>query len=192
MSALLAATLGIVVVVLALVAHGPQLRAAFGRPQRRRRSERNHLPDPGRELRAERRAERLLRSVVGEEAWDAYRALGFLYAFGASEADGEPGYGYLIYPHRPIVSFDARTGELLSELCVTFPDRADATHGERLPDADDVLAKWMALRGDERGLLERANMNAPGRQVDPGQARRDVARLGEWTTRPSDGLAAAS
>jgi hypothetical protein len=192
-SALLAATLAIVVVVLALVAFGPQLRAALGRSQLRRGpAERNRLPDPGRELRAERRAERLLRETVGEEAWEAYRALGFLYAFGAPEADGKPGYGYLIYPHRPIVSFDARTRELLSELCVTFPDRAETGFGERLPDADDVLAKWMALRGDERGLLARANVNAPGRQVDPAQARRDVARLGEWTTRPSDGLPTAS
>jgi hypothetical protein len=192
MSALLAAALAIVVAVLALVAFGPQLRAPSRRARRSRRTQRNHLPDPGLELRAERRAERLLRSAIGEEGWEAYRALGFLHAFGAPEADGEPGYGYLIYPHRPIVSFDARTGELLSELCVAFPDRSDPALGGRLPDADDVLAKWMALRGDERGLLARANVNAPGRQVDPGQARRDVARLGEWTARPSDGLATAS
>lgn len=192
MSALLAAALAIVAAVLALVGFGPQLRAALRRPRRFRHPERNHLPDPGRELRAERRAERLLHSVIGEEGWEAYRALGFLHVLGAPEADGEPGYGYLIYPHRPIVSFDARTGELLSELCVTFPDRNDPALGGRLPDADDVLAKWMALCGDERGLLARANVNAPGRQVDPDQARRDVARLGEWTARPSDGLATAS
>lgn len=130
--------------------------------------------------------------MIGPADYEAYRALGFLYAFGEPEADGEPGYGYLIYPHRPIVSFDARSGRLLSELCVAFPDRSEPRFGERLPNADDVLAKWMALRADERRLLAEANMHAPGRQVDPAQARRDIVRLGEWTARPSDGLTATS
>lgn len=186
---------GLMVAVLAAVAFGPELLARLRRlsvPRRSPRREVSHVPDPGRELRAERRAEDLMRSVVGPAAYESYRALGFLYAFGEPEADGEPGYGYLIYPHRPIVSFDARSGELLSELCVTFPDRSEPRFGERLPNADDVLAKWMALRADERALLARANMHAPGRQVDPAQARRDVIRLGEWTARPSDGLTATS
>ena len=30
-----------------------------------------------------------------------------------------------------------------------FRDGSDPEEGERLPDADDVLAKWMALRADE-------------------------------------------
>lgn len=140
-----------------------------------------YVPDPGRELRAERKAEALLRDVVGAEAFREYRALGFLHLSGPPAGDGRPDYGYLIYPHRPIVSYDARTRELLSEHCVTFPDRAEPAYGERLPDADDVLAKWMALRGDERGLLEAANMHLPGRQLDPTHVRRDLARLGEWT-----------
>ncbi len=189
MSAPLVAALAIVASVLAIIAFGPKLVTAWRR--RRSRRERAQLVDPGEEMRAERRAERLLRTSIGEENWEAYRALGFLFAFGAPERDGDPGYGYLIYPHRPIVSFDARSGELLSELCVTFRDRTDSERGERLPDADDVLAKWMALRGDERGLLARANVYPPGRQVDPEQARRDVVRLGEWTSWPSDGLPAA-
>ena len=50
----------------------------------------------------------------------------------------------------------------------------------RLPDSDDVLAKWMALTGDERRLIASANMHLPGRQVDPKQARRDLWRLSEW------------
>ena len=137
------------------------------------------------ELTAEQRAEELLASVVGEEGLEQYRALGFLHAFGDPEADGCPGYGYLLYPHRPIVSFDARTGRLLNELCVSFPDRGADGDG-RLPDADDVLAKWMAIRGDELALLAEANIHPPGRQVDPDQARRDLVRLGEWTTSPSD------
>jgi hypothetical protein len=50
----------------------------------------------------------------------------------------------------------------------------------RLPDSDDVLAKWMALTGDEHGLIRRANLHQPGRQVDPKQVRRDLWRLSEW------------
>lgn len=147
------------------------------------RSPRHELPDPGRELRAERRAEALLRSVLGADAFEAYRALGFLHAYGEPDEDGVPVYGYLIYPHKPIVSFDVASGELLNEHCVAFPDRTEPEHGQRLPDADDVLAKWMALRGDERGLIGAANMNLPGRQLDPDHVRRDLVRLTEWTGR---------
>ena len=140
---------------------------------------------------AEERAEDLLGSVVGPEALAAYRVLGFLHSFGSTEEDGLPGYGYLIYPHRPIVSFDTRSGEPLNELCVRFPDRTEEGAPERLPDADDVLAKWMALRGDELGLLAEANIDRPGTQIDPAQTRRDILRLQEWISphdaRPSDG-----
>ncbi len=141
------------------------------------------MPDPGRELRAERRAEQLLKSVLGEDAFEAYRALGFLHSFGPEDGSGEPSYGYLIYPHKPLVSYDVRTGELLNEHCVAFPDRTGSEYGERLPNADDVLAKWMALRGDERGLIRAANLNLPGRQLDPDHVRRDLIRLSEWTGR---------
>ena len=137
---------------------------------------------------AEDRAEDLLGSVVGEDALAAYRVLGFLHSFGSNEEDGLPGYGYLIYPHRPIVSFDTRSGEPLNELCVRFPDRTEEGAPERLPDADDVLAKWMALRGDELGLLAEANIDRPGTQIDPAQARRDILRLQEWIS-PHDSSA---
>jgi len=171
------------------VAFGPDLRALAARRTGRRRrtsqSLREHLPDPGRELRAERRAEALLRSVVGEEMHDAYRALGFLHVYGPDGLAGRPSYGYLIYPHKPLVSYDVDTGELLNEHCVGFPDRAEAEFGERLPDADDVLAKWMALSGDERGLIDAANMHLPGRQLDPDHVRRDLLRMSEWTSQSS-------
>lgn len=182
----------LVLIVLAAIGFGPDLlRFARSRPQawRARREARiaargQFVPDPGRELRAERKAEALLRDVVGPEAFEAYRALGFLHILGTPGPDGGPSYGYLIYPHRPIISFDASTRELLSEYCVAFPDRSEPAHGERLPDADDVLAKWMALRGDERGVISAANMHLPGRQVDPAQVRRDLSRLAEWTSVP--------
>jgi hypothetical protein len=49
-----------------------------------------------------------------------------------------------------------------------------------LPDSDDVLAKWMALNGDERRLIAEANLHLPGRQIDPRQVQRDIWRLGRW------------
>lgn len=157
-------------------------RLARDRRARRRRSRglaigRRITPE---ERIAEERAEDLLGSVVGAEGLATYRALGFLHSFGSPEGDGLPGYGYLIYPHRPIVSFDTRTGKLLNELCVRFPDKDTDGEPRRLPDADDVLAKWLALRGDELGLLAEANIDRPGTQIDPEQARRDLVRLQEW------------
>jgi hypothetical protein len=132
--------------------------------------------DPGRERRAEQRARALLRSCVNEREWAMYRDLGFLRVFGRS---GER-YAYLIYPHKPIVAFVPRTGALLSEYCVAFPDHSRPYGSARLPDSDDVLAKWMALTADERGLIADANMHLPGRQVDPRRVVRDLARLARW------------
>ena len=74
------------------------------------------MPEARRDARAERRARDLLASVAGPEALAMYEELGFL------AVDGGEGYGYLIYPHRPIVAYDAASGELLSEYCVGFPD----------------------------------------------------------------------
>ena len=166
----------IVIAVLAAVGFGPALVAGL----RRRRAARPAPPpiaryDPGRERRAERRARELLRAVVSTEEYEMYAELGFLSVPGA-----DPGYAYLVYPHRPILAYDTASGELLSEYCVGFPDGSEPAFGERLPDADDVLAKWMSLRASERRLIAAANMHAPGRQVDPGQARRDLARLRQW------------
>jgi hypothetical protein len=152
------------------------------------RSERREMRDPGRERRAEQRARELLRSCVNEAEWSMYRDLGFIRVPGGlskrsrgRDGDGhEPGYAYLIYPHKPIVAFVPKTGRLLSEYCVEFPDLTGAISQSRLPDSDDVLAKWMALTGDEERLIRNANMHLPGRQVDPGRVRRDLWRLSEW------------
>lgn len=141
--------------------------------------------DPGRERRAEQRARRLLRSCVNEREWAMYRDLGFLRVFGRS---GER-YAYLIYPHKPIVSYVPRTGALLSEYCVAFPDHSRPYGSTRLPDSDDVLAKWMALRADERRLIADANMHLPGRQVDPERVRRDLQRLACWEREHDESIA---
>jgi hypothetical protein len=137
--------------------------------------------DPGRDLRAEQRARALLRSCVNDEEWDMYRDLGFIRVWGRGGEGVE--YAYLIYPHKPIVAYFPQTGVLLNEYCVDFPDETRPYGSARLPDSDDVLAKWMALTGDEHRLIANANMHLPGRQVDPKQVRRDLWRLGQWERR---------
>jgi len=125
---------------------------------------------------AEARARELLGATAGPDALAMYDQLGFL----AIEREG---YGYLLYPHRPVVAYDAETRELLNEYCVLFREGAKRG-GRRLPDADDVLAKWLALRGDERKLIGTANMDPPGRQLDPEMVRRDLVALSAWTGYP--------
>jgi hypothetical protein len=134
---------------------------------------RRYVRNTARERRAEQRARELLRSTAGEEALETYERFGLL-----SVEQGE--YGYLIYPQRPLVAYDTATGELLSEYCVRFRDGSEPEAGERLPDADDVLAKWMALRADERELIGTANVHPLGRQLDPAMVRRDLKALIAW------------
>ena len=115
-----------------------------------------------------------------------YRDLGFLRVWGGqSDPDGPSelrgvDYAYLIYPHKPIVAYLPQTGRLLNEYCVEFPDETRPYGSPRLPDSDDVLAKWMALKGDERRIIAEANLHLPGRQLDPRQIERDLWRLGRW------------
>jgi hypothetical protein len=158
----------------------------------RRKARRRIVPgtgmDPGRERRAEQKARALLRSCVNEEEWAMYRDLGFIRVWGRlADGPGQPGraaegapYAYLLYPHKPIVAYLPQTRELLSEHCVEFPDETRPYGSAMLPDSDDVLAKWMALTGDEQRLISSANMHLPGRQVDPKQVRRDLWRLTQW------------
>jgi hypothetical protein len=150
----------------------------------RRRARRQKVPggfdyDPGRERRAEQRARALLKSCVNQEEWAMYRDLGFIRVWGKGAADGVE-YAYLVYPHKPVVAYLPQTGVLLNEYCVEFPDETRPYGSARLPDSDDVLAKWMALTGDERRIIANANMHLVGRQVDPKQVRRDLWRLAQW------------
>jgi hypothetical protein len=165
----------------------PRLDEAWRRMRARRQRVPTLLYDPGRERRAEARARELLRSCVNDEEWAMYRDLGFIRVWG-SQADG-PGiddgtggaaYGYLIYPHRPIVAYLAQTHRLLGEYCIAFPDETRPYGSARLPDSDDVLAKWMALTADERRLIATANIHLLGRQLDPDHVRRDLWRLSQW------------
>jgi hypothetical protein len=185
---LLAISASVIVVLVLLWEVGwPVAAEKFARWRARRARIEVEGYDPGRERRAEQRARALLRSCVNEEEWAMYSDLGFVRVWGGlSEGPPSDGdvcgatYAYLIYPHKPIVAYLPQTRRLLSEYCVTFPDETRPYGSARLPDSDDVLAKWMALTGDERRIIASANMHLPGRQVDPKQIKRDLWRLGQW------------
>jgi hypothetical protein len=184
--------IGVVIVALLWDLLLPPLKEAYERHRARRAIVPGEGYDPGRERRAEQRARQLLKSCVNDEEWAMYSDLGFIRVWGGlarvPRRLGAPGddpragapYAYLIYPHKPIVAFLPQTRELLNEYCVAFPDETRPYGSARLPDSDDVLAKWMALTGDERRLISTANMHLPGRQVDPKQVRRDLWRLSQW------------
>jgi hypothetical protein len=180
-------------VVLALLSEisWPYIERRLDERRARKEARRRGIPapyDPGRERRAEQRARELLKSCVNEEEWAMYRDLGFIRVWGghaglpadaSHDLRGVP-YAYLVYPHKPIVAYLPQTGQLLNEYCVEFPDETRPYGSARLPDSDDVLAKWMALKGDERRLISEANLHLPGRQIDPKQVHRDIWRLGRW------------
>ena len=160
---------------------GPRLAELWANHRARRRRVPDFSLDPGRDRRAEQTARELLQSCVNDEEWAMYRELGLIRVWGKyPRAHGGGEYAYLIYPHRPIIAYEPQTSRLLGEYCVTFPDQTRPYGSSRLPDSDDVLAKWMALTGDESRLIDQANMHLPGRQVDPAQVARDIWRLSRW------------
>jgi len=174
--ALIAATLAAYTIAMRVHAATADRRRAVRRHRRAPRF------DPGTERRAERRARALLRSIINRDEWEMYRDLGFIRVVGSNSLDdsGTGAYCYLIYPHKPIVAYLPGSNSLMSEYCVEFPDHDERMYGPKLPDSDDVLAKWMMIRADEEGLIRGANMHLPGRQVDPQQVRRDLWRLAMW------------
>ena len=182
------AALALIALVLGAYVLSGELRALHDerrRDEHRARRERRRATrmDPGTQRRAERKARSLLRSIVNRDEWEMYRDLGFIRVIGRNAVDqtgGGGAYCYLIYPHKPIVAYLPGSNSLMSEYCVEFPDHEERVYGPKLPDSDDVLAKWMMLRSDEEGLIKRANMHLPGRQVDPQQVRRDLWRLELW------------
>ena len=171
----------IVIVVLLWEVMAPRAAELYERHKENRKRVPGFDHDPGRERRAEQKARLLLKSCVNDEEWAMYRDLGFIRVWGNGAGDVE--YAYVIYPHKPIVAYLPQTGVLLNEYCVEFPDKDKPYGSARLPDSDDVLAKWMALTADEHRLIANANMHLPGRQVDPKQVRRDLWRLGQWERR---------
>ena len=185
----------------------PALRARLASIRRPHEPVLAHGYDPGRELRAEQRARALLRSCVNQEEWAMYSELGFLRVWGtlaerprtrwreriattlawllgrhaSSVVRGtQIPYAYLVYPHEPILVYTPQTGVVLGEYCVEFLDHTRPYGSARLPAADDVLAKWIALTTGEQALIEQSNMHLPGRQIRIAQARRDLVRLSCW------------
>ena len=109
-----------------------------------------------------------------------FRDLGFICVRGRRRAAGAPGrYRYLVYPHRPVVALLPGSLAPVREYCIQFPEAA-AGRAEKLPAGDDVLAKWMTLRGDEERLLSFANVAAPGCEVPIEDIERDLERLDRW------------
>jgi hypothetical protein len=177
-------TVGLVALALLTQVAAGEFRQRWQSRKPRRTTRPVRAFDPGAERRAERRARALLKSVVNRDEWEMYRDLGFIRVYGHDPEldpdDSASGYGYLIYPHKPIVAYLAPSNALLSEYCVEFLYRGDALLGPKLPDSDDVLAKWLMIKADEERLIRDANMHLPGRQVDPQRVRRDLWRLAEW------------
>ena len=169
------------VVLLALLVDlfSPRVRQRIRQFRARPSTTETVVQDPGRARRAEQKARALLRSCVNEEEWEMYRDLGFVRVWGSAAGDGAQ-CAYLLYPHLPIVAYVPKTRRLVGEYCVTFEDETRPYGVSRLPDADDVLAKWMALTGDEDALVSMANMHLPGRQVPTERLQRDLRRLGQW------------
>jgi hypothetical protein len=180
--------LALIALALGLYVVSGELRALRERRERRRSERPAREPqqrfDPGVERRAELKARKLLRSIVNPDEWEMYRDLGFIRVVGQGPLERPqaetPAFSYLIYPHKPIVAYLPGSNSLLSEYCVEFPDRSERLYGPKLPDSDDVLAKWMLIQADEERFLRGANMHLPGRQVDPQRVRRDLWRLAEW------------
>jgi len=192
--ALLALALFAAALSLPLIARSAATTTRRWRRVTKQRANRTGLEarDPGRERRAEQRARELLRSCVNDGEWAMYRDLGFIRVEGKrTTPSGPPPYAYLIYPHKPIVAYVPASGRLLSEYCVDFPDLGFHGSRGRLPASDDVLAKWMALTGDEKRLINEANMHLPGRQVDPARVRRDLWRLQMWERERRDSATGA-
>src|SRR4051794_38130064 len=116
--ALLALAVFATALSLPLIARGVTTSARRWRRVTKMRAARRsntHAHDPGRERRAEQRARELLRSCVNGEEWAMYRDLGFIRVEGRRTIPSGPApYAYLIYPHKPIVSYVPASGRLLS------------------------------------------------------------------------------
>ncbi|MCK9248893.1 MAG: hypothetical protein M0P31_07940 [Solirubrobacteraceae bacterium] len=144
---------------------------------------------------AERTARELLRTCLDAESWEMYRDLGFVRVWGATPRAPAPSgrrppagvaYAYLVYPHRPYVVYLPQTTTLLGECHVQL---AGLDPASPLTATDDVLAHWMALTGDERGVLAAAWTSTPGGEISRRRVHRDLWRLREWERRRSEATA---
>lgn len=146
--------------------------------------------------RAENTARELLQTCLDEDSWAMYRALGFVRVWGhegrAPAPSGRrppPGvaYAYLVYPHHPYVVYLPQTTTLLGECRVQL---AGLGPDDALAASDDLLAHWMALTGDEHGVIASARIATPGSEMSRRRIRRDLWRLREWERERAERAAA--
>ena len=79
------------------------------------------------------------------------------------DAGGDGGYGYLIYPHRPIVAYDTGSGELLSEYCVALPrPRRAGRAASGCPTPTTCSPSGWRCAATSARLIADANMHLPG------------------------------
>ncbi len=145
---------------------------------------------------AERQARELLRTCLDGDDWQMYRDLGFVRVWGSQHRAPAPSgrrpppgvaYAYLLYPHQPYVVYLPQTTTLLGECRVQLGDLGEH---ERLSPSDDLLAHWMALTGDEPGVIAAARISTPGHETSRRRIRRDLWRLREWERERTERAAA--
>jgi hypothetical protein len=126
----------------------------------------------------------LLRSCLEPRDWVMYRELGFVRVHGDAAdplaGQEEPRRSYLIYPHRPIISYVAAKNRPLCEHHIVFGKSGGHLPLHPLCASDDVLCKWMALTGDEHGVLHAAIGARPGSGLKLAKVHRDLGRLARW------------
>ena len=162
---LVLATSLIVLGALAVVGFGPALAERWRRrrpaePRTRRRRLR-----PG--SRAPRRARARASSCARSSRRRSTRCTRSSASSRSAGGNGEQGYGYLLYPHRPIVAYDTAIRRAPERVLRRLPRslravaRPAAARRRRRARQVDVAA------GGERELISVANMHVPGRQLDP-------------------------
>lgn len=136
--------------------------------------------------RGESTARELLRTCLDDDDWAMYRDLGFVRVWGGGGRPPAPAgrrpapgvaYAYLVSPHRPHVVYLPQTSTLLGECRVEL---AGLDPDAPLVATDDVLAHWMALTQDERGVIASSHIAFPGTELSRRALRRDIWRLREW------------
>jgi hypothetical protein len=122
-----------------------------------------------------------------------YRELGFIRVHGgaadSTAGEHECGRAYLIYPHRPILSYIANSNRPLCEHRVVFgKQEGGSLRVHPLAATDDVLCKWMALTNDEQRLLNTATGARPGSSHNLAKVHRDLRRLSRWDLKRGNDL----
>ena len=163
---LVLASSAIVLAVLAVVGFGPALAARSRRLAGAGAEPAPPAYDPGRERRAEARARELLRSVVSDDEYAMYaRARASSRSTGSERRAATATCSIRTARSSPTTP---RAASCSTSTASRFPDRSEPAAGERLPDADDVLAKWMALRGGRaRADRGRRTCTSPGASSTP-------------------------